>query len=47
VVYLCESCDEGGDVQSEIKHKAECKNRIGVTKICLKSGTAPHVPDKK
>jgi tetratricopeptide (TPR) repeat protein len=47
IVYLCESCDESGDLQSDIKHKAECKNRISVTKICMKSGTGPHAPDKK
>jgi hypothetical protein len=44
--YLCESCGEGGDVQSEIKHTAECKARV-VAKICSKSGHAPHAPDKK
>jgi len=47
VAYLCESCDESGDLQSEVKHKTECKNRLSVTKICMKSGTAPHVPDSK
>jgi hypothetical protein len=47
IVYLCEACGEGGDIQSEIKHGAECKNRLSGTKICLKSGTPPHAPDKK
>lgn len=47
MAYLCESCEESGDIQSEIKHKAECKNRIGVTKICMKSGTPPHAPEPK
>ncbi len=47
MAYLCESCGQSGDTQAELKHDAECKNRLSATKICAKSGTAPHVPDKK
>lgn len=47
MAYLCESCGEGGDLQSEVKHTPECKNRLSAQKICMKSGTPPHVSDKK
>jgi hypothetical protein len=47
VVYLCSVCDEWGDLQGEIKHKAECKNRLATQKICLKSGQGAHAPKEK
>ncbi len=47
IAYLCESCGQSGWVRDEIKHGEECKNRLSATKICQKSGTAPHAPDKK
>jgi hypothetical protein len=42
IIYQCSSCEEAGDTQGEIKHKDDCKNRLGVKKICTKSGTGPH-----
>lgn len=42
VVYYCESCEENGDLQSEIKHKDDCKNKLNVLKVCAKSGQGFH-----
>jgi hypothetical protein len=42
VVYECSSCGETGDTQSDVKHKEDCKNRLGAKKVCTKSGTHPH-----
>ena len=47
IAYLCESCNQGAQVREDIKHEAECKNRLSATKICMKSGTEPHAPNKK
>ncbi len=47
IVHLCEACDEWGETQSEIKHKAECKNRLATTKVCQKSGQGAHAPKEK
>lgn len=45
MVYYCEGCEEHGDSSFEIKHKPECKNKV--VKVCMKSGTAPHLGDGK
>jgi len=36
-----------GTVESEIKHKTDCKPKFGtgLKKICTKSGKTPHVGD--
>jgi hypothetical protein len=43
IVYFCDSCEEVGDIESDVKHKPDCKNKFNLTKVCLKSGTPPHV----
>jgi YHS domain-containing protein len=49
VSYACESCDSKGELESEFKHKPDCKPSFGsgVKKVCAKSGTAPHLGDPK
>jgi hypothetical protein len=44
IVYYCNSCEEVGDTQNDVKHKADCANRSNTIKICLKSGIGPHQP---
>jgi hypothetical protein len=46
IVYLCEACGESNDSQFEVKHKPDCASK-NTTKVCTKSGTAPHLGDKK
>ena len=46
IAHLCESCDEWGDTPGDIQHKADCKSRLSTLKVCQKSGTGGHVPDK-
>jgi hypothetical protein len=46
IVYLCETCGESNDSQYEVKHKPDCASK-NTTKVCTKSGTAPHLGDKK
>ena len=43
--YACEVCNVKAAVESQIKHKPDCKPKFGdgVVKVCTKSGTAPHV----
>lgn len=49
VSYECDSCGVKGDIESEFKHKPDCKPKFGggLKKICAKSGKAPHVGDDK
>jgi hypothetical protein len=49
VTYVCESCDVKGDIESQFKHKPDCKPSFGsgIKKVCTKSGTAPHLGDAK
>lgn len=49
VTYECETCGVKGEIESEFKHKPDCKPSFGsgVKKICTKSGTAPHLGDEK
>jgi len=44
IAFFCNACEESGDLQSDIKHKADCASRSNVIKVCLKSGTGPHQP---
>ena len=48
VTYECEACGVKGEVESEFKHKPDCKPSFGngIKKVCSKSGTAPHQSDK-
>lgn len=45
IVYLCESCNQGADSSLEVKHAEDCATK-NVIKVCMKSGTSPHI-DKK
>lgn len=49
VTYECESCDVKGEVESQFKHKPDCKPSFGsgIKKVCAKSGTKPHVGDAR
>jgi hypothetical protein len=49
ITYKCESCDATGELESEFKHAADCKPKLGggLKKVCAKSGTAPHATEKK
>lgn len=49
ITYVCESCGVKGEIESEFKHKPDCKPSFGtgVKKVCTKSGTAPHLGDEK
>ena len=44
--YACDSCDARGAIETEVKHKPECKPKAfggGLKKVCAKSGKAPHI----
>jgi hypothetical protein len=49
VTFVCEACDMKGEVESQFKHKPDCKPSFGsgIKKVCTKSGTAPHLGDAK
>jgi YHS domain-containing protein len=49
VTYECEVCGAKGEVESEFKHKPDCKPSFGngIKKVCSKSGTAPHQTEKQ
>ena len=49
ISYRCDSCSATAELESEFKHEAGCKPKIGggLKKLCSKSGTAPHATDKK
>jgi hypothetical protein len=49
VTYKCEACPATAEIESEFKHEAGCKPKIGggVKKVCTKSGTAPHATETK
>lgn len=44
ISYVCEKCGVKGDIESEIKHKDDCKPSFGsgLKKVCAKSGHMPH-----
>lgn len=44
MVHLCEGCGANGDTRSEVEHKDDCPDKFKITKICMKSGKAPHLP---
>lgn len=46
MVWYCETCEDTGDSQYEVKHKADCSNKSKVIKVCMKSGIPPHLPEK-
>lgn len=46
ISYECETCGAKGDIDTEIKHKPECKPKAfggGLKKVCAKSGKGLHV----
>ena len=49
VSYLCETCMAKSDIESDFKHKPDCKPSFGggLKKICAKSGHAPHATEVK
>jgi len=49
VSYKCDSCAATAELDTEFKHEAGCKPKIGggLKKVCTKSGMAPHATDKK
>jgi hypothetical protein len=49
VTYKCESCAATSEIESEFKHEAGCKPKLGggLKKVCSKSGTAPHATEAK
>lgn len=44
ISYKCETCAATSEIDSEFKHEADCKAKIGsaLKKVCSKSGMAPH-----
>lgn len=49
VTYECESCGVKANVESELKHKPDCKPKTlggGIKKVCTKSGKLPHATDE-
>jgi YHS domain-containing protein len=50
ISYECETCGAKGDIESQIKHKPDCKPKAlgsGLKKICAKSGKYPHATEDK
>ena len=49
VSYKCESCASTAEIDSEFKHEASCKPKLGggLKKVCSKSGMSPHATDSK
>ena len=49
VTYKCESCAAAAELESEFKHEAGCKPKLGggLKKVCSKSGMSPHATDTK
>lgn len=43
VVAECRSCGAWADLPGDIRHKEDCGKRLDVRRLCMKSGTAPHV----
>jgi len=49
ISYECESCGAKADLESDVKHKADCKPKaIGsnLKKVCAKSGKFPHATEE-
>jgi hypothetical protein len=45
ISYVCEKCGAKSDIESEFKHKDDCKPSAlggGLKKVCAKSGHMPH-----
>lgn len=45
ISYVCEKCGAKADIESEVKHKDDCKPSAlggGLKKVCAKSGKMPH-----
>ena len=50
IAYECESCAAKADLETEVKHKPDCKPKTiggGLKKVCAKSGKFPHASDDK
>jgi hypothetical protein len=49
ISYVCDKCGVKGDIESEIKHKDDCKPAFGngLKKVCAKSGHPPHATEAK
>ena len=47
VAYLCDGCGEYADQAADVKHKDDCKMKLGgIKKACTKSGHTPHTAGK-
>ena len=49
VTYECETCGAKANVETEIKHKPDCKPKAlggGIKKVCTMSGHFPHASDE-
>jgi len=50
IAYECDACGAKGEIETEVKHKPDCKPKPlggGVKKTCAKSGKFPHATDDK
>lgn len=49
ISYRCKNCSATNELESDFKHDAGCKPKIGggLKKVCSKSGMAPHATEKK
>lgn len=49
VTYRCDTCPSTSEIESEFKHEAGCKPKLGggVKKVCTKSGMSPHATETK
>lgn len=45
ITYACAGCAATGDFEKSFKHEETCKKKA-LTKVCSKSGSAPHVTMK-
>ena len=51
ISYVCEKCGAKSDIETEIKHKDDCKpsalGSASLKKVCAKSGHMPHASEAK
>ncbi len=44
ITYSCSGCSATADFEKTLKHEETCKKKnAGLTKVCSKSGSAPHI----
>ncbi|MBI3856049.1 MAG: hypothetical protein HY293_10210 [Planctomycetes bacterium] len=49
ISYKCDSCAATAEIESEFKHEAACRPKVGggLKKVCSKSGMSPHATEAK